>query len=138
MDLISVHPIFNLYNFDWPILTQPEPQPPAKFVFDEDVRRGHAVDSMVCAGVVISGGTARRCVLSPGVNLHSYSLVEDSILMQGVQVGRSAVVRKAIVDKNVRIAEGAKIGVDPAEDRRRFAVSAGGIVVIGKGEVVEA
>src|SRR6185295_15666362 len=75
MDLISVHPIFNLYNFDWPILTQPEPQPPAKFVFDEDVRRGHAVDSMVCAGVVISGGTARRSVLSPGVNLHSYSLV---------------------------------------------------------------
>ena len=127
-----------MYNNDWPIHTWPEVTQPAKFVFDEDVRRGHAVDSMVCAGVVISGGTARRSVLSPGVNLHSYSVVEDSILMQGVQVGRSAVVRKAIVDKNVRIAEGAKIGVDPAEDRRRFAVSAGGIVVIGKGEVVEA
>jgi glucose-1-phosphate adenylyltransferase len=138
MDLISVHPIFNLYNFDWPILTQPEPQPPAKFVFDEEARRGHAVDSMVCAGVVISGGTARRSVLSPGVHLHSYSLVEDSILMQGVQVGRSAVVRRAIVDKNVQIAEGARIGVDPKEDRRRFSVSAGGVVVVGKGEVVAA
>jgi glucose-1-phosphate adenylyltransferase len=138
MDLISVHPVFNLYNYQWPILTYPEPLPPAKFVFDEDSRRGHALDSMVCSGVVISGGTARRSVLSPGAHMHSYSLVEDSILMQDVEVGRHAVVKRAIVDKNVRIAEGARIGVDPEEDRRRFAVSAGGVVVIGKGAVVEA
>jgi glucose-1-phosphate adenylyltransferase len=138
MDLISVHPIFNLYNLEWPILTYPEPLPPAKFVFDEEARRGHAVDSMVCSGVVISGGTARRSILSPGAHLHSFSLVEDSIVMQGVEVGRHAVVKRAIVDKNVRIAEGARIGVDPEEDRRRFHVSASGVAVVGKGAVVEA
>jgi glucose-1-phosphate adenylyltransferase len=138
MDLISIHPVFNLYNLEWPILTHPEPLPPAKFVFDEESRRGHAVDSMVCSGVVISGGTARRSVLSPGVHVHSYALVEDSILMPGVEVGRHAVVKRAIVDKNVRIAEGARIGVDPEEDRKRFHVSAGGVAVIGKGQVVEA
>ena len=138
MDLISVHPIFNLYNLEWPILTHPEPLPPAKFVFDEADRRGQALDSMVCSGVVISGGTARRSVLSPGTHLHSYALVEDSIVMQNVEVGRHAIVRRAIIDKNVRIEEGAQIGVDPAEDRRRFHVSAGGVVVVGKGEVVAA
>jgi glucose-1-phosphate adenylyltransferase len=138
MDLISVHPIFNLYNLDWPILTLPEPLPPAKFVFDETDRRGHALDSMVCPGVVLSGATARRSVLSPGSHLHSYAEVEDSILMHGVEVGRRAVVRRAIVDKNVRIADGARIGVDPEADRARFAVSPSGVVVIGKGEVVDA
>jgi glucose-1-phosphate adenylyltransferase len=138
MDLISVHPIFNLYNLQWPILTLPEPLPPAKFVFDEDERRGHAVDSMVCAGVVLSGATARRSVLSPGAHLHSNAEVEDSILMHGVEVGRKAVVRRAIVDKNVRIEPGARVGVDPEEDRARFSVSPGGVVVIGKGEVVAA
>jgi glucose-1-phosphate adenylyltransferase len=138
MDLISVHPIFNLYNGEWPILTWPEPLPPAKFVFDEEDRRGHAVDSMVCAGVVLSGGVARRSVLSPGVHLHSHSEVEDSILMNGVEIGRSAVVRRAILDKNVRVEPGAQIGVDPEADRRRFALSPGGVVVVGKGQTVEA
>jgi glucose-1-phosphate adenylyltransferase len=138
MDLISVHPIFNLYNHAWPIHTWPEPLPPAKFVFDEDGRRGQALDSMVAAGVVISGGVARRSVLSPGALLHSYSEVEDAILMHGAEVGRKAVVRRAILDKDVRIAPGAKIGVDPEADRERFTVSAGGVVVIPKGAVVEA
>jgi glucose-1-phosphate adenylyltransferase len=138
MDLISIQPIFNLYNSQWPILSWPDPLPPAKFIFDDEGRRGHAVDSMVCAGVVISGGVARRSVLSPGAHLHSYSEVEDSILMHGVDVGRNAVVRRAIVDKDVRIAEGAQIGVDPDADRERFALSPGGVVVIGKGAVVEA
>jgi glucose-1-phosphate adenylyltransferase len=138
MDLISIQPIFNLYNSQWPILSWPDPLPPAKFVFDDESRRGHALDSMVCAGVVISGGVARRSVLSPGAHLNSYSEVEHSILMHGVEVGRNAVVRRAIVDKDVRIAEGAQIGVDRAADRERFAVSPGGIVVIGKGAVVEA
>jgi glucose-1-phosphate adenylyltransferase len=138
MDLISIQPIFNLYNMQWPILSYPDPLPPAKFVFDDEERRGHAVDSMVCAGVVISGGVARRSILSPGAHLHSYSEVEDSILMHGVDVGREAIVRRAIVDKDVRIEPGAQIGVDADADRERFAVSPGGIVVIGKGAVVTA
>jgi glucose-1-phosphate adenylyltransferase len=138
MDLISVEPEFNLYNREWPILTWPEPRPPAKFVFDDDDRRGHALDSMVCAGVVISGATVRRSVLSPGAHLHSGALVEDSVLMQDVDVGRDAVVRRAIVDKNVRIAPRAQIGVDAEADRERFHVSEGGVVVIGKGQTVAA
>ena len=133
MDLISVHPIFNMYNHDWPIHTWPGVTQPAKFVFDEDGRRGHAVDSMVCSGVVISGATERRSILSPLVHLHSYSLVEDSILMHEVEVGRSAVVQRAIVDKNVHIGEGVEIGVDPEKDRERFHVSDAGVVVIPKG-----
>jgi glucose-1-phosphate adenylyltransferase len=138
MDLISVEPEFNLYNREWPILTWPEPRPPAKFVFDDDTRRGHALDSMVCAGVVISGATVRRSVLSPGAHLHSGALVEDSVLMQDVDVGRDALVRRAIVDKNVRIAPGAQIGVDAEADRGRFHISEGGVVVIGKGQTVAA
>jgi glucose-1-phosphate adenylyltransferase len=138
MDLISISPIFNLYNREWPILTRPDPLPPAKFVFDDEERRGQALDSMVCAGVVISGATARRSVLSPGVRLHSFAEVEDSVLFQDVDVGQNAVVHRAIVDKNVRIAPGAQIGVDPEADRRRFHISDTGIVVIGKGETIEA
>ena len=137
MDLISVHPVFNLYNGEWPIHTWPEPLPPAKFVFDEDDHRGHAVDSMVCAGVVISGAIARRSVLSPGVRLHSYAEVEDSIVLHNVDVGRGAIVRRAIVDKDVRIAPGVEIGVDPKSDRERFATSARGVVVIPKGAVID-
>jgi glucose-1-phosphate adenylyltransferase len=139
MDLVSVDPVFNLYNMEWPILTWQEPLPPAKFVFDEDGRRGHAVDSMVCAGVVISGATARRSVLSPGVHLHSFAEVEGSVLMQGVDVGQRAVVRRAILDKNVCVEPGAQVGVDHEVDRERgFAISDGGVTVVGKGAVVRA
>ncbi|HKG65673.1 MAG TPA: glucose-1-phosphate adenylyltransferase [Solirubrobacteraceae bacterium] len=138
MDLISVHPVFNLYNREWPILTWPDPLPPAKFVFEEEGRTGHALDSMVCAGVVISGGTVRRSVLSPGAHVHSFAEVEDSILFPGADVARSAVVRRAILDKDVRVLEDAQIGVDPEHDRERgFTVSAGGVTVVGKGGVVE-
>jgi len=137
MDLVSVHPVFNLYNREWPILTWSEPLPPAKFVFDDSDRTGHALDSMVCAGVVVAGGTVRRSILSPGVRVRSYAQVEGSVLMHGVEVGRHAVVRRAIVDKNVRIPEGARIGVDLELDRDRFTVSDGGVVVIGKGQKVD-
>jgi len=138
MDLISVDPVFNLYNGDWPILTWHAPLPPAKFVFAEEDRMGHALDSMVCAGVVVSGGEVRRSVLSPSVRIHSRATVESSVLMPGVQVGGGAVVRNAIVDKNVYIEPGAQVGVDAAADRERFTVSDGGIAVIGKGARVAA
>jgi glucose-1-phosphate adenylyltransferase len=138
MDLISVTPEFNLYNEDWPILTWPDPLPPAKFVFADDDRMGHALDSMVCAGVIVSGGTVRRSVVSPGVRVHSRACVDDSVVLHGADIGRGAVVRRAIIDKNVRVAPGAQIGVDPEADRERFTVSAGGVVVIPKGQTVEA
>jgi glucose-1-phosphate adenylyltransferase len=138
MDLISVEPIFNLYNEDWPILTWHEPLPPAKFVFDEPGRMGHALNSLVCAGVVVSGGTVRRSILSPGVHVHTNGEVVGSVLMHGVDVGREAIVRNAIVDKNVVIEAGAQVGVDVEADRRRFVVSDGGVVVIGKGDTVTA
>lgn len=137
LDLISVHPIFNLYNHEWPIYTWHDPLPPAKFVFDEEGRRGFATDSMVCSGVVVSGSRVRRSVLSPGVHLHTGSLVEDSVLLHNVEVGRHAVVRRAVIDKNVSIPPGTQIGVDLARDRERFHVSDGGVVVIGKGDLVE-
>jgi len=138
MDLISVDPVFDLYNREWPIHTWPESLPPAKFLFQDEGRTGHALDSMVSPGVIVSGGTVRRSILSPGVRLHSSSEVEGSILLHDVDVGRGAVVRNAIIDKNVRIAAGAQVGVDPEADRERFVVSPGGIVVIAKGETVEA
>lgn len=138
MDLISLEPVFSLYNEEWPILCTQDPLPPAKFVLEDPGRTGTAVDSMICAGVVVSGGTVRRSILSPRVRVHSYALVEGSVLMHDVDVGRDAVVRNAIVDKSVRIDAGVQIGVDPEADRARFTVSANGVVVIGKGVHVEA
>jgi glucose-1-phosphate adenylyltransferase len=137
MDLISYTPEFNLYNFDWPILSWTPAFPPAKFIHETEGRIGRAVDSMVCAGAVISGGDVRRSVLSPGVRVNSYSRVEGSILLYGVKVGRHAVIRNAIVDKNVSIPEGFKIGVDPEADAERFKVVDSGIVVIAKNQKIE-
>lgn len=138
MDLISAEPVFNLYNESWPILKLHEPLPAAKFVHQEPGRTGMALDSMVCAGVVVSGGVVRRSVLSPGVRVHSRAEVEGSVLLDGVDVGRDAIVRNAIIDKAVQIAPRAQIGVDPAADRKRFHVSRGGVVVVGKGATVDA
>ncbi len=137
MDLISVHPVFNLYNADWPIHSSLNAVPPAKFVFDDEGRRGSAIDSLVSAGVIVSGGSVKRSVLSPGVYVHSHSSVEGSVLLSGVDVGRGAVIRNAIIDKNVQIPAGAQIGVDAAQDRARgFTISDNGVVVVGKGELI--
>jgi glucose-1-phosphate adenylyltransferase len=137
MDLISIDPVFNLYNQEWPILTWHAPLPPAKFVFADPDRMGHALDSMVCAGVVVSGGEVRRSVLSPSVHIHSHAIVEDSVLMPGVEVGRGAVIKRAILDKNVYVHPEAQVGVDLEHDKERFTVSHDGVVVIGKGDVVD-
>ncbi|MFG1615109.1 glucose-1-phosphate adenylyltransferase [Nonomuraea wenchangensis] len=137
MDLISAHPVFNLYNDKWPIFTGHDPLPPAKFVHNEGDRVGRAIDSLVSPGVIVSGGTAVRSVLSPKVVLHSHALVEDSVLMENVKIGRGAIVRKAIIDKNVVIPDGARIGFDADYDRTRFALTRGGVVVIGKNEIVD-
>jgi glucose-1-phosphate adenylyltransferase len=138
MDLVRTVPAFNLYNQSWPIHSWPEPLPPAKFVVEEEGRTGRAVNSMVCAGVIVSGGSVRRSILSPGVHVHSYAEVERSVLLHSVEIGRNAIVRNAILDKHVRVAPGAQIGVDLERDRERFVVSDGGIVAVGKGAVVDA
>ncbi|HUP87491.1 MAG TPA: glucose-1-phosphate adenylyltransferase [Acidimicrobiales bacterium] len=137
LDLMSTHPVFNLYNREWPIFTDQPPLPPAKTVHASEGRLGVALDSLLSPGVIVSGGTVNRSVLSPGVRVHSWARVENSVLFEGVEVGQHAVVRNAIVDKYVVIPDGAEIGVHPEADRARFRVSDGGVVVIGKGEVLE-
>lgn len=135
MDLIDVNPIFSLYNDHWPVHTMQYDAPPAKFVFSdqEGGRVGFATDSLISEGCIISGGHLHRTILSPKVRINSYSDVSESILFEGVQVGRRARIRRAIIDKNVIIPPGMEIGYDPEADRRRFPVSDGGVVVIPKG-----
>ncbi|MBI4550051.1 MAG: glucose-1-phosphate adenylyltransferase [Candidatus Omnitrophica bacterium] len=135
LDLVSVAPIFNLYDQNWPIRTYQEQAPPAKFVFaqvEEGGRLGVALDSLVSSGCIISGGKVERSVLSPSVRVNSYSHVYESILMEGAEVGRRCRIRRAIIDKNVIIPPDTIIGYDPEEDRKRFYVSESGIVVIPK------
>jgi glucose-1-phosphate adenylyltransferase len=136
MDLLPAEPAFNLYNLEWPILTWSEPLPPARLLGS---REGidSVVDSLLCAGVRVEGGTVRGSVLSPGVSVAPGAVVEEAVLLDGVEVGRGATVRRAILDKNIHVPEGAEIGVHADVDRERFTVSDGGVVVIGKGQKVE-
>jgi glucose-1-phosphate adenylyltransferase len=135
MDLIQIDPILNLYDQDWPIHTYQPPYPPPKFVHTDADRRGAAFNSIVCQGAIISGGQVYRSIVSPGVRVNSYALVEDSILFDGVEVGRSARIRRAIIDKDVRIPANFEIGWNRSTDLARgFATSDDGIVVIAKGE----
>ena len=137
MDLVSVDPLLNVYDDHWPIRTYQPNLPPPKFVFAQEEggekRVGHALDSIVCHGTIASGGQLNRCVVGPRCRINSFSSVEDSILFEGVDIGRHAKVRRAIIDKNVQIPAGMQIGFDHEEDRRNgFHVSPGGITVIAK------
>lgn len=137
MDLISVMPIFNLYNNEWPIFTQQINLPPAKFVHDGEGNQGRTTDSIVSLGTVVSGGIVERSVLSPWVKVNSNALITDSVLLDGVVIGRNATVRRAILDKGVVIADGAGVGVDRQRDLDRgFTVTDSGITVVAKGTLV--
>ena len=135
MDLCHVNPDFNLYDPEWPLRTHQVQAPPAKFVFADEGRRcGHALDSIISAGCIVSGSTIRGSVLCPNVRVHSFCEVEQSILMPGVRVGRHARIRRAIIDRDVFIPRGARIGYNDDEDRRRHTLSERGIVVVTKDE----
>jgi len=137
MDLCAIHPMFNLYNREWPILTHVPPDPPAKFVNDDGDRLGRAIDSVVSNGVIVSGGLVRNSVLSPGARVNSWSRVNRAVILHNALVSCHAVVENAILDKNVVVEEGATVGVDKEHDRARgLVVSSGGITVVGKGQVV--
>lgn len=141
LDLVAVDPELDLYDHSWPIRTYQPQDPPPKFVFAQadshPPRIGHALDSMICSGCILSGGTVQRSILSPKVRVNSYATVEDSILFEGVEVGRRAQVRRAIIDKRVKIPEGIQIGFDPELDRARgLTVTESGLVVIGKDDVI--
>lgn len=142
MDLVGVDPELNLYDEHWPIRSYQPNLPPPKFVFGSDGesdRRGVALDSIVCQGTIVSGGQVSRSVLGPNVRVNSYAEVEGSILFDGVNVGRRARIRRAIIDKGVSIPEGMEIGYDPEQDRARgFTISPGGVVVIARGERIDA
>jgi glucose-1-phosphate adenylyltransferase len=130
MDVVSISPVFNLYDEAWPIRTHQRQYPPAKFVFEELGRTGQALDSIVSAGCIVSGGTVRYSVLSPDVRVNSYTEVDSSILFSHVNVGRHCRIRRAIIDRDVHIPEGTTIGFDPESDRQKYFVTDSGITVV--------
>jgi glucose-1-phosphate adenylyltransferase len=130
LELSDISPELNLYDSAWPIWTYQDQVPPAKFVFDDDGRRGMAVDSMVAGGCIVSGSQVRRSVLFSNVNVHSFCEIEDSIIFPEVDIGRHSIIRKAVIDKGCVIPRHTTIGVDPEEDARRFHVSEEGVVLV--------
>ena len=130
IELTKVTPELNMYDADWPIWTHQEQLPPAKFVFDDDDRRGMAVDSLVSGGNVISGATIRRSLLFSSVHVHSHAVVEDSVILPKVDIGEDVRLRRVVVDKHCRIPAGTQIGFDPAQDARRFHVTARGVTLV--------
>jgi glucose-1-phosphate adenylyltransferase len=139
MDLVSVHPVFNLYNYEWPIYTTTGFLPPAKFVHGHGDRVGEALNSSVSPGCVISGAQVHGSVLAPRVKVHSYATIVDCVILDAVEIGRYATIRRAIIDKYTVIHEHAKIGIDHDHDRARgFHVTESGIVVVPRDSVVKA
>ncbi|MBL8489356.1 MAG: glucose-1-phosphate adenylyltransferase [Rhodocyclaceae bacterium] len=130
MELTKVTPELNLYDEEWPIWTHQEQLPPAKFVFDDEGRRGMAVDSMVSGGDIISGAAVRRSLLFSRVRVHSHSMVEDSVILPSVEIGRNVRIRRAVIDKHCKIPDGLVIGYDPVEDRKRFHVTEKGVTLV--------
>ena len=130
LELIGVSPELNLYDRDWPIWTYQDQVPPAKFVFDDEDRRGTAVDSMVAGGCIVSGSYVRHSLLFRNVDVHSYSRIEDAVIFPQVDIGRRCVIKKAVIDKGCRIPPDTNIGVDPEQDASRFHVSEGGVVLV--------
>jgi glucose-1-phosphate adenylyltransferase len=136
MDLVAVEPVFNLYDKAWPLRTMAQQLPPAKTVFAQEEpggRLGIVLDSLLSGGAIVSGGRVERSILGPEVRVNSYAKVADSVLMDGVDIGRHARVKRAIIDKGVRIPPSFVVGEDEAEDKRRFSVTPGGVVVIPRG-----
>ncbi|MGB8409978.1 MAG: glucose-1-phosphate adenylyltransferase, partial [Gallionella sp.] len=130
MELTKVIPDLNMYDQEWPIWTHQEQLPPAKFVFDDDDRRGMAVDSLVSGGCIVSGSIVRRSLLFSDVRVNSHCLIEDSVLLPNVDVCREVTLKRVIVDKNCKIPDGLQVGVNPEEDRKRFHVSPNGVTLI--------
>jgi glucose-1-phosphate adenylyltransferase len=130
MELTKVVPDLNMYDREWPIWTYQEQLPPAKFVFDEEDRRGKAVDALVSGGCIISGSCVKRSLLFSDVRVNSYSLIEDSVILPKVDIGRYVTIRRAVIDKGCKIPDGTQIGVNPEEDRKRFYVSEKGITLV--------
>ncbi|HEY9380033.1 MAG TPA: glucose-1-phosphate adenylyltransferase [Burkholderiales bacterium] len=130
MELVKVTPELNLYDREWPIWTYQEQLPPAKFVFDDDQRRGAAVDSIISGGCIISGSTVRRSLLFSNVRVNSFCTVEDAVILPNVDISRHTVVRRAVIDKHCKLPEGIHIGVDPDDDRRRFHVTPNGVTLV--------
>jgi glucose-1-phosphate adenylyltransferase len=130
LELIDISPELNLYDSDWPIWTYQEQLPPAKFVFDDDNRRGTAVDSMVAGGCIVSGARVRHSLLFSQVRVHSFSDIQDTVVFPDVDIGRDCHIRKAVIDRGCRIPEGTRIGFDRKADEKRFHVSSKGVVLV--------